>query len=146
MIRLKGLLLWGLPPPEPPTLFLKGSRPKNLPGWGGVLPPGGLGGGNPQELTRAQGAPGPGGGHTRPSEDFPEASGAAATPRASTLFQKGSRIAPVGGGGVLPPRDLGVGNLQELTRAQGGPGPPGGHPRPSEDFPEASGAFILRRV
>ena len=36
MIRLKGLLLWGLPPPEPPTLFLKGSRPKNLPGWAGV--------------------------------------------------------------------------------------------------------------
>ena len=151
MIRLKGLLLWGLPPPEPPTLFLKGSRPKNLPGWGGgVLPPGGLGGGNPQELTRAQGGPGPGGGHTRPSEDFPEASGAAATPRAPHFISEGlppQKSLPVGGGGgVLPPGGLGEGNPQELTRAQGAPGPPGGHPRPSEDFPEASGAFILRRV
>ena len=136
----------GAATPRAPHFISEGLPPQKSPGLGGgLLPPGGLGGGNPQELTRAQGAPGPGGGHTRPSEDFPEASGAAATPRAPRFISEGlppQKSLPVGGGEgvVLPPGGLGEGNPQELTRAQVAPGPPGGHPRPSEDFPEASGA------
>ena len=94
-----------------------------------MLPPGGLGEGKPQALTRAQVAPGPPGGHPRPSEDFPEASGAAATPRASTLFQKGSRIAPVGGGGGVATEGSRGRKPSRTDPGPGGPGAPGRSPK-----------------
>ena len=124
----------GAATPRAPHFISEGLPPQKSPGLGGgLLPPGGLGGGNPQELTRAQGAPRPGGGHTRPSEDFPEASGAAATPRAPHFISEGlppQKSLPVGGGGGgVAAGGSGRGKSPRTDPGPGGPGAPGRSPK-----------------